>query len=65
MTGLSWKEPAMALYEYECRDCKKTFDVRQTFAEHDRQAKPKCPKCGSANVERTIEAVHVQTGKKS
>jgi putative FmdB family regulatory protein len=55
----------MAQYEYECRDCRKNFTVQQTFVEHDRQPKPKCPKCGSRKVEQMVTAAHVQTSKKS
>lgn len=55
----------MAHYEYECRECRMKFDVKQSFAEYDRGPTPKCPKCGSAKVERLVAAIHVQTGKKS
>ena len=55
----------MAYYEFECRDCQKKFTVQQTFAEHDRESKPRCPTCGSHKVERLVVAVHVQTGRKS
>jgi putative FmdB family regulatory protein len=55
----------MAQYEFECQACRKKFTAQQTFAEHDRVPKPKCPKCGSAKVEQLVVAVHVQTGKKS
>jgi putative FmdB family regulatory protein len=55
----------MANYEFECQACRKKFAVQQSFAEHDRQPKPKCSKCGSRKVERLVSAVHVKTGKKS
>ena len=55
----------MAYYEFECQECQKKFTLKQTFAEHDRERTPKCPKCGSAKVEHLVVAVHVQTGKKS
>jgi putative FmdB family regulatory protein len=55
----------MAYYEFECRDCHDRFVRQQTFEQHDRQPKPKCPKCGSNKVEQLVEAVHVQTSKKS
>lgn len=55
----------MADYEFECNDCGEKFEAHQTFAEHDREPKPHCPKCGSHDVEQQIEGVHVQTSKKS
>ena len=59
------KENAMAYYEFQCTNCRKHFTVKQTFAEHDRDPKPKCPKCGSRKVGQLIAAVHVKTSKKS
>ena len=55
----------MADYEYECNGCGEKFEVHQTFAEHDREQNQNCPKCGSQDVDHRIEAVHVQTSKKS
>jgi len=55
----------MALYEFQCSKCRRQFAVRQTFGEHDRHPKPKCPKCGSRQVRQLVSAVHVQTSKKS
>ena len=55
----------MAYYEFECSNCRKHFTVKQTFVEHDRDPKPKCPKCGSHEVRQLIGSVHVNTSKKS
>jgi putative FmdB family regulatory protein len=55
----------MALYEFQCNKCRKRFTVRQTFEEHDRKPKSKCPKCGSLQVRQLVSTVHVQTSKKS
>ena len=55
----------MADYEYECKECREKFEAHQTFAQHDREPKPACPKCGSHNVEHLLDTVHVQTSKKS
>jgi putative FmdB family regulatory protein len=55
----------MAYYEYECMNCHQQFSVKQTFAEHDREPKPKCPKCASRKVGQLIGSVHVKTSKKS
>ena len=55
----------MAYYEYECAKCGNRFTVNQTFDEHDRHAKPKCPKCHSVKVGQLIGSIHVKTSKKS
>ena len=55
----------MASYEYECEECGKRFTEIQSFEQHDREPKPKCPKCQSRKVHQLITAVHVKTGKKS
>jgi putative FmdB family regulatory protein len=55
----------MPTYEYECDKCRKQFTVHQTFAEHDENKPPKCPKCGSRNSRQVISPVLVKTSKKS
>ncbi len=54
----------MPHYEYHCDACKKDFDLLLTMHEHD-EAKIKCPKCGSKNVQQLASAVTVVTSKKS
>ena len=55
----------MPTYEYVCKDCKKTFTVIATFAEHEKGTKPACQHCGSTNVEQNYSSVTVITSKKS
>jgi putative FmdB family regulatory protein len=55
----------MPLYEFECAKCKTTFTEKETFEEHARHRKVKCPKCGSTNVPGLVRAVGVKTSKKS
>lgn len=55
----------MAYYEFECKNCRKHFTVTQTFSEHDREPKPKCPECKSRKVQQLIGSIHVKTSKKS
>ena len=55
----------MPNYDYRCADCRKKFTEKQTFEEHDRRNRVKCPKCGSMKVERVITAVFAKTSKKS
>ena len=59
------RNKTMPDYEYRCEGCKKGFSVRQTFQEHDRAARVKCPHCGSQKVTRVIGAVFAKTSKKS
>ena len=52
-------------YDFKCTACRKRFTESQTFEEHDRGKRVKCPKCGSQKVERVIGAVFAKTSKKS
>ena len=38
----------MAVYEFECQECGKRFEVSTSISEHDRlkESPPECPKCG-------------------
>jgi putative FmdB family regulatory protein len=55
----------MAYYEYECEKCGNRFTVKQSFAQHDRQPKPKCTQCSSQKVHQLFTSLHVKTSKKS
>jgi putative FmdB family regulatory protein len=55
----------MPLYEFRCKTCSKTFEDKETFAEHDRHPKVKCPHCGGTAVEPVVAPVLVKTSKKS
>jgi putative FmdB family regulatory protein len=55
----------MPLYEFRCKKCSKTFDDKETFAEHDKHPQVSCPHCGSTDVEPVIMPVEVRTSKKS
>jgi putative FmdB family regulatory protein len=54
----------MTTYEYRCESCGEAFEQRESIAEHE-AAKPKCPKCGSDEVARSVSAFYAQTSKKS
>lgn len=54
----------MPVYEYTCKDCKKRFELIQSFAEHD-DRKIRCPKCKGKRIERVWGTVEVHTSKKS
>ena len=55
----------MPVYEFRCTKCSKTFDDKETFAEHDQHPEVKCPHCGSTAVEPLVSPVLVKTSKKS
>jgi putative FmdB family regulatory protein len=61
----SKKERAMPDYEFQCSKCSKVFTDHETFAEHDKHPKVKCPECGSTEVRQVINPVGVKTSKKS
>ena len=54
-----------ASYEFRCKKCSKTFDDKETFAEHDKHPQVSCPHCGSTDVEPVMMPVEVRTSKKS
>ena len=55
----------MPFYEFYCKACSKTFEDKETFAEHDQHPKVKCPHCGSTDVGPVMMPVEVRTSKKS
>ena len=54
----------MPTYEYLCKECKKTFTLILTVAEHDRN-QAVCPKCKSKKTEQQFAAFFAVTSKKS
>jgi putative FmdB family regulatory protein len=48
----------MPTYDYRCLDCKKKFDVFQTFNEYG-NIKVTCKYCASSNVQRRINRVRI------
>ena len=58
-------ERAIPDYEFECSKCSKIFTDHETFAEHDKHPKVKCPACGSTEVHPVMSPVGVKTAKKS
>ena len=41
------------------------FAVEETYRQHRRRRRKKCPHCGSRKVEPMISAVHIKTATKS
>ena len=46
----------MSVYEFECKACRKHFEVSVPISEHDRLKKepPKCPECGKSRVQQLV-----------
>jgi putative FmdB family regulatory protein len=51
--------------EDECQECKKTFTVHQTVAEHEASPTQECPSCKGPNVVQLFSGVAVITSKKT
>jgi putative FmdB family regulatory protein len=62
--AVSRRRCEMPVYEYVCRDCEKTFEMRRPMAEAT-AADVKCPSCGSARIDRIYSSVYAKTSKKS
>jgi putative FmdB family regulatory protein len=58
------REVPMPIYDYVCLDCHKPFETVLTLTEHDHE-NPKCPHCGSKNVEQEAAAFFAVTSRKS
>lgn len=58
------REVPMPVYDYICLDCHKPFETLLTLNEHDKE-NPKCPHCGSKNVEQEATAFFAVTSRKS
>jgi putative FmdB family regulatory protein len=54
----------MAEYDFECRNCKKTFTLFMRVAQRI-TATVRCPGCGSEDVEPLMQAFLAKTAKKS
>ena len=53
----------MPVYEYDCQDCHKQFELTRSMSESSTRVK--CPSCGSDRIERKYSAVYAKTSKKS
>ncbi|MCS6937786.1 MAG: zinc ribbon domain-containing protein [Roseiflexaceae bacterium] len=49
----------MPLYEYQCSDCAREFDVLRPFHRADEMID--CPACGSSHVRRKISVIALRT----
>ncbi len=53
----------MPIYEYHCKDCDRTFEVRKSFSESDSQSK--CTYCQSINTERALSLCNAHSNGRS
>ena len=55
------------LYDFECNDCKKKFDIVLIIKSFEQWKKKKntveCPKCGKTNVKNNVSSSPVHLGK--
>ncbi len=54
----------MPSYEYYCRKCDRTFEVRMSISEHESR-QVRCPHCDSTEVEQVPASFMTVTSKKS
>ncbi len=54
----------MPIYEYECGACNHRFSETLSIRELATH-KPRCPRCGSEDVQRVVSQVSVKTSRKS
>ncbi len=58
----------MPTYEFHCRKCDRTFELRESIAAYEEHLKKHdlhCPACQSETVEQQVTAFEVETPKKS
>ena len=46
----------MPFYEFQCKDCKTTYDVRASIKEKEAGLHPECPHCHSIHSHQVISA---------
>ncbi|MGI9533447.1 MAG: FmdB family zinc ribbon protein [Thermodesulfobacteriota bacterium] len=53
----------MPIYEYNCRDCKKTVSILFLSISEAEAEETVCPECGEKNLERIVSGVSVIKGQ--
>jgi putative FmdB family regulatory protein len=47
----------MPFYEFECTQCQEKFEVFATIAQKEKGLAPRCPHCGSDQVQRILNTL--------
>lgn len=55
----------MARYDFECRECGHEFELQERISEHDSEASPECPECGSRETRQVMNAFYPDTSDKT
>lgn len=55
----------MARYEYRCEACGETFVIEERISEHDSDASPECPGCGSRETRQLMSEFFPDTSSKT
>lgn len=55
----------MARYEYRCEDCGESFEIQERISEHEADASPECPACGSQETEQVMTPFFPDTSDKT
>jgi putative FmdB family regulatory protein len=64
MPGLDWR-CLMPVYEFQCQDCAKKFDVVASLAEKESGLDPVCPKCGRKRARQVFSRFTLLAGSKT
>lgn len=53
----------MAVYEYECQDCGRRFELSMSMSEHDQRKNepPACPQCGKQDTRQLVSLFTCKT----
>ncbi len=63
-TVFDWRCP-IPVYEYQCQDCGKKFEIVATLAEKEAGLDPACPKCGRRWVRQVFSRFTLLAGSKT
>ena len=55
----------MPVYEFQCQDCGKKFEIVATLAEKEAGLDPACPKCGRHRARQVFSRFTLLTGSKT
>jgi putative FmdB family regulatory protein len=55
----------MPVYEYQCEECGRKFDIVASLGEKEAGLNPSCPKCGRLRCRQVFSRFTLLTGSKS